>query len=121
MLKIIANDLRKASSVNAIVLQSLTLFLRYGSPVAGRAGHGLRISRHGAWHAGPEFVEQYAERTKRVIDRECSNVKKHEQDLVDHRTHDNWVVFQDMKPRGLSCRSMFSRLEHFSRSDCRGS
>ena len=25
----------------------------FGSPVAGRAGHGLRISRHGAWHAGP--------------------------------------------------------------------
>ena len=29
-----------------------------------------------------EFVEQYAESTKRVIDRECSDVKKHEQDLV---------------------------------------
>ena len=25
----------------------------YGSPVAGRAGHNLRISRYGAWHAGP--------------------------------------------------------------------
>ena len=29
-----------------------------------------------------EFVEQYAESTKRVIDRECSDVKKHEQELV---------------------------------------
>ena len=29
-----------------------------------------------------EFVEQYAESTKRVIDRECSDVKKHEQDFV---------------------------------------
>ena len=31
-----------------------------------------------------EFVEQYAENTKRVIDRECSDVKKHEQDLVEN-------------------------------------
>ena len=30
-----------------------------------------------------EFVEQYAESTKRVIDRECSDVKKHEQDFVE--------------------------------------
>ena len=29
-----------------------------------------------------EFVEQYAESTKRVIDWECSDVKKHERDLV---------------------------------------
>ena len=32
-----------------------------------------------------EFVEQYAESTKRVIDRECSDVKKHEQDLSGER------------------------------------
>ena len=32
MLKIVANDLRKASSVNAIALQSLSLFLRIGEP-----------------------------------------------------------------------------------------
>ena len=31
-----------------------------------------------------EFVEQYAESTKRVIDRECSDVKKHEQGLVEN-------------------------------------
>ena len=31
-----------------------------------------------------EFVEQYAESTKRVIDWECSDVKKHEQDLVEN-------------------------------------
>ena len=31
-----------------------------------------------------EFVEQYAESTKRVIDRECSDVKKHERDLVEN-------------------------------------
>ena len=31
-----------------------------------------------------EFVEQYAESTKRVIDRECSDMKKHVQDLVEN-------------------------------------
>ena len=31
-----------------------------------------------------EFVEQYPESTKRVIDRECSDVKKHERDLVEN-------------------------------------
>ena len=31
-----------------------------------------------------EFVEQYAESTKRVIDREWFDVKKHEQDLVEN-------------------------------------
>ena len=31
-----------------------------------------------------EFVEQYAESTKRVIDQECSDVKKHERDLVEN-------------------------------------
>ena len=31
-----------------------------------------------------EFVEQYAESTKRVIDRECSDVKEHEQDFVEN-------------------------------------
>ena len=31
-----------------------------------------------------EFVEQYAESTKRVIDWECSDVKKHERDLVEN-------------------------------------
>ena len=31
-----------------------------------------------------EFVEQYAESTKSVIDQECSDVKKHERDLVEN-------------------------------------
>ena len=31
-----------------------------------------------------EFVEQYAVSTKRVIDWECSDVKKHERDLVEN-------------------------------------
>ena len=31
-----------------------------------------------------EFVEQYAENTKRVNDQECSDVKKHERDYVEN-------------------------------------
>ena len=31
-----------------------------------------------------EFVEQYAESTKCVIDRECSDVKKHDRNLVEN-------------------------------------
>ena len=37
-----------------------------------------------------EFFEQYAESTKRVIDRECSDVKKHEQDLVENAEAVAW-------------------------------
>ena len=35
--EIVANDLRKASSVNAIALQSLSLFLRIGEPSCGKS------------------------------------------------------------------------------------
>ena len=31
-----------------------------------------------------EFVDQYAESSKRIIDRECSDVKKHGRDLVEN-------------------------------------
>ena len=45
-----------------------------------------------------EFFEQYAERTKRVIDRECSDVRKHEQDLVENAEalawHEESVVME---------------------------
>ena len=37
-----------------------------------------------------EFVEQYAESTKRVIERECSDVKEHEQDLVENAEAVAW-------------------------------
>ena len=37
-----------------------------------------------------EFVEQYAESTKRVIDQECSDVKKHEQDFVENAESLAW-------------------------------
>ena len=43
-----------------------------------------------------EFVEQYAESTKRVIDWECSDVKKHEQDFVQNadmsNSRDSWSL-----------------------------
>ena len=47
-----------------------------------------------------EFVEQYAESTKRVIDRECSDVKKHEQDLVENAVR---------RVSSRSCAGSFSR------------
>ena len=37
-----------------------------------------------------EFVEQYAESTKRVIDRECSDEKKHKRDLVGNAEASAW-------------------------------
>ena len=57
-----------------------------------------------------EFVEQYAESTKRVIDRECSDLKKHEQDLVENALawHEESVVtelrreLQDSRGSGLA-------------------
>ena len=87
MLKIVANDLRKASSVNAIALQSLSLFLRIGG--AQLREEQAMVSKFQDTALGmqaqvDEFVEQYAESTKRVIDRECSDVKKHERDLVEN-------------------------------------
>ena len=87
MLKIVANDLRKASSVNAIALQSLSLFLRIKEPSCGKSrpwSLNFKDTALGVQAQVDEFVEQYAERTKRVIDRECSDVKKHERDLVEN-------------------------------------
>ena len=84
--KIIANDLRKASSLNAIALQSLNLFLRIWEPSCGKQAmvSELQDTALRMQAQVDEFVEQYAESTKRVIDRECSDVKKHEQDLVEN-------------------------------------
>ena len=87
MLKIIVNDLRKASSMNAIALQSLMLFLRIWEPVAGEEQEMVsefQDTALGMQAQVDEFVEQYAESTKRVIDQECSDVKKHERDLVEN-------------------------------------
>ena len=87
MLKIVANDLTKASSVNAIALQLLSLFLRIWE--AQLREEQAMVSEFQDTALGmqaqvDEFVEQYTESTKRVIDRECSDVKKHEQDLVEN-------------------------------------
>ena len=41
--------------------------------------------------AQDEFVEQYAESTKRVIYRECSDVKKHERDLMENAEALAWL------------------------------
>ena len=49
-----------------------------------------------------EFVEQYAESTKRVIDRECSDVKKHERDLLENAEALAWheeSVVMELRPQ----------------------
>ena len=87
MLKIVANDFRKASSVNAIALQSLSLFLRMREPSCGKSrpwSLNFKTRRLACRPRLMSFVEQYAESTKCVIDRECSDVKKHERDLVEN-------------------------------------
>ena len=87
MLKIVANDLWKASSTNAIALQSLMLFLRIWQFSCGKSRPcSLNFkTRRLAWQVQvDESVEQYAESTKRFIDWECSDVKQHERDLVEN-------------------------------------
>ena len=61
-----------------------------------------------------EFVDQYAESTKRVFDRECSDVKKHEQDFV--RTLSPWrgmrrMLFQSYAKSFISpgCRFLMTQ------------
>ena len=69
MLKIVANDLRKASSVNAIALQLLTLFLRIWEEQAMVCEfQDMALDMHAHVY---EFVEHFAE-------------KKQEQDLVEN-------------------------------------
>ena len=79
--------------MNAIEPQSLTLFLRIGE--AQLREEQAMVSEFQDTALGmqaqvDEFVEQYAESTKRVIDRECSDVKKHEQDLVENAKALSW-------------------------------
>ena len=87
MLKIVVNDLRKASSANAIALQSLMLFLRIWESSCWKSGPwslNFKIRALGMQAQVHEFVEQCAESTKRVIDQDCSDVKKYERDLVEN-------------------------------------
>ena len=81
----VAKDLRKASSVHAIALRSLKLFLRIGEPCCGKNrpwSLNFKTQRLACRPGFDEFVEQYAESSKRVTDRECSDVKQHDRDLV---------------------------------------
>ena len=79
--------------MNAIALQSLTLFL---ADMAAQLRDEqamvseLRDTALGMQAQVDEFVDQYAESTKRVIDRECSDVKKHEQDFVENAESLAW-------------------------------
>ena len=86
MPKIVANDLRKASLVNAIALQLLTLFLRIWQPVAGSKLWSLNCSTALGMQAQvDELLSSTRRGTKRVVDsEECSDVKKHEQDFVEN-------------------------------------
>ena len=72
--------------MNAIALQSLMLFLRIWECSCGKSRPwSLNFkTRLGMQARVDEFVEQYTESTKRVIDWECSDVKKHERDFVEN-------------------------------------
>ena len=73
--------------MNAIALRSLNLFLRtWGAQLREEQAmvSEFQDTALGMQAQVDEFVEQYAESIKRVIDRECSDVKKHEQDLVEN-------------------------------------
>ena len=87
ILKIVANDLRKASSVERdraavaeLVLADRGAQLREEQAMVSE----FQDTAPGMQARVDEFVEQYAESTKCVIDRECSDVKKHERDLVEN-------------------------------------
>ena len=81
MLMIVASVLRTASYANVIALQSVSLFLRMDRGVLLREEQ-IMVSEFQDTALGmqaqvDEFVEQYADSTKRVIDQVCSEVKEH--------------------------------------------
>ena len=71
---------RDRAAVADLVLADMAAQLRDEQAMVSE----LRDTALGMQAKVDEFVEQYAESTKRVIDRECSDVKKHEQDLVEN-------------------------------------
>ena len=71
---------RDRAAVADLVLADMAAQLRDEQAVVSE----LRGTALGMKAQVDEFVEQYAESTKRVIDRECSDVKKHEQDFVEN-------------------------------------
>ena len=69
--------------MNAIALQSPSLFLRIGG-VLLRKEQAI-VSEFQDTPLGMQArVEEFVESTKRVIDRDSSDVKEHEQDLVEN-------------------------------------
>ena len=74
-----ANE-RDRAAVADLVLADMAAQLRDEQAMVSE----LRDTALGMQAQVDEFVHQYAEITKRVIDRECSDVKKHEQDFVEN-------------------------------------
>ena len=71
---------RDRAAVADLVLADMAAQLRDEQAMVSE----LRDTALGMQAQVDEFVEQYAESTKRVIDRECPDVKKHERDLVEN-------------------------------------
>ena len=71
---------RDRAAVADLVLADMAAQLRDEQAMVSE----LRSTALGMQAQVDEFVEQYAESTKRVVDRECSDVKKHEQDFVEN-------------------------------------
>ena len=69
---------RDCSAVADVVLSDLGVQLREEQAMVSE----FQDTALGMQAQVDEFVEQYAESTERVIDQECSDVKKHERDLV---------------------------------------
>ena len=70
---------RDRAAVADLVLEDMAAQLRDEQTMVFE----LRDTALGMQAQVDEFVDQYAESTKRVIDRGCSDVKKHEQDFVE--------------------------------------
>ena len=77
---------RDRAAVADLVLEDMAAQLRDEQTMVSE----LRDTALGMQAQVDEFVDQYAESTKRVIDRECSDVKKHEQDFVENAESLAW-------------------------------
>ena len=71
---------RDCSAVADVVLADLGVQLREEQAMVSE----FQDTALGMQAQVDEFVEQYAESSKRVIDQECSDVEKHERDLVEN-------------------------------------
>ena len=77
---------RDRAAVADLVLADMAAQLRDEQAMVSE----LRGTALGMQAQDDEFVDQYAESTKRVIDRKCSDVKKHEQDFVENAESLAW-------------------------------